>query len=132
MKIPSMAVSMDNFNPTDLSEQARYCVDLLPKVPWSMIPDKCVLNLNFPDCSIDEVAGFSVCPHTRASYKDRYDVRVDPRGRNYYWLHGEIPKENISPDRDRALLTEKHITLTPLRFDFTDRKIMDVLGACDF
>ena len=37
MKIPAMAVSMDNFNPQDLSGQARYCVDLLPKIPWDQI-----------------------------------------------------------------------------------------------
>ena len=33
MEIPSMAVSMDNFNPVDLSGQARYTADLLPPHP---------------------------------------------------------------------------------------------------
>ncbi len=128
MEIPSMAVSMDNFNPVDLSGQARYCVKLLSRIPWEELPPKCVLNLNFPDCPIDDAGELSLCPHTRASYKDWYDTRQDPRGRPYYWLDGAIPPERISADRDRALLTKGHITLTPLHFDFTDRVTMDMLG----
>lgn len=132
MHVPSMAVSLDNFNPEDVSGQAEYCVDLLPKIPWDKLSEKCVVNLNFPNCPIEEAKGLRLCPHTRASYRDWYDVREDPRGRTYYWLNGEIPKERLSADRDRALLSDKYITMTPLHFDFTDRETLDVLGACDF
>jgi 5'-nucleotidase len=128
MEIPSMAVSMDDFNPVDLSGQARYCARLLPKIPWADLPPKCVMNLNFPACPIAEARELTVCPHTRASYRDWYDARTDPRGRPYYWLDGAIPPERISPDCDRALLTNKHITLTPLHFDFTDCEALDVLA----
>jgi len=128
MEIPSMAVSMDHFNPSDLSGQARYTAGLLPRIPWDGLPPKCVLNLNFPNRPVEEALELVVCPHTRASYTDWYDTRQDPRGRPYYWLDGAIPPERISPDRDRALLTKGHITLTPLRFDFTDRETMAFLG----
>lgn len=127
MQIPAMAVSFDNFNPQQLDEQARYCVDLLPQIPWEKLPKQCVLNLNFPNCSVRKTKGIRLCEHTRASYKDWYDVRQDPRGRSYYWLKGEIPPEHISPEKDRALLTDGYITLTPLRFDFTDRKTISLL-----
>lgn len=127
MEIPSMAVSMDNFNPEDLSGQARYCAELLPRIPWTKLPRKCVLNLNFPDRPIEEVKELTVCPHTRASYDDVYDTRQDPRGRPYYWLSGAIPPERISEGRDRALLTQGHVTLTPLHFDFTDREALGLL-----
>lgn len=127
MEIPSMAVSMDNFNPVDLSGQAQFCVDLLPRIPWNDLPKKCVLNLNFPDCPIEQAKDMVLCAHTRASYKDWYDTRECPRGRPYYWLDGAIPPDRISADRDRALLTERHVTLTPLHFDFTDRETMRLL-----
>jgi len=127
MEIPAMAVSMDNFNSTDLSGQARYCAELIPKIPWDELPRKCVMNLNFPDCSVEDAKEMILCAHTRASYSDDYDTRLDPRGRPYYWLAGAIPPERISADRDRALLTQGHITLTPLHFDFTDREAMDLL-----
>jgi 5''-nucleotidase (EC 3.1.3.5)/3''-nucleotidase (EC 3.1.3.6)/exopolyphosphatase (EC 3.6.1.11) len=128
MELPSMAVSMDDFNPVDLSGQARYCAELLDRIPWSELPPKCVMNLNFPSCPMDQAGDLVLCPHTRASYRDWYDTREDPRGRPYYWLNGAIPPERISSDRDRALLTKGHITLTPLHFDFTDREAMEVLA----
>ncbi|CCH47725.1 5'/3'-nucleotidase SurE [Pseudodesulfovibrio piezophilus] len=128
MEIPSMAVSMDNYNPVDLTNQAQYCAALLPQIPWNSLPAKCVLNLNFPDCPIEEAKELVLCAHTRASYEDAYETRRDPRGHLYYWLCGAIPPKRISEDRDRALLTKKHITLTPLHFDFTDRKTMDLLN----
>ncbi len=128
MEIPAMAVSMDSFNPVDLSGQARYCADLLPQIPWESLAPRCVLNLNFPDCPIAEAKALTLCAHTRASYDDCYDSRIDPRGHAYYWLDGTISPEKISPNRDRALLTQKHITLTPLHFDFTDRETMQSLG----
>ncbi|WP_285905010.1 5'/3'-nucleotidase SurE [Pseudodesulfovibrio pelocollis] len=128
MEIPSMAVSVDDFNPVDLKGQARYCVRLLSRIPWAELPKKCVVNLNFPACPMEKARELMVCPHTRASYRDWYDTRTDPRGRPYYWLNGAIPPEQISPDRDRALLTQGHVTLTPLHFDFTDRVALDMLA----
>lgn len=127
MGISSMAVSYDNFNPVDLSEQANYCIDLLKKIPWEKLRNKTVINLNFPATPVVETKGITICPHTRVSWQDWYDSRLDPRGHPYYWLNGIMPPENISPDSDRALLTDGYITITPLHFDFTDRESLNIL-----
>lgn len=129
MGVPAMAVSVDDFNPTELSEQARYAVDLIPQIPWGEVPEKTLMNLNFPAGKFSRSKGLRLCPHTRASYHDWYVKREDPRGTPYYWLEGEIPPEKISPDRDRALLTEGFVTLTPLHFDFNDLKTLDLLKS---
>ena len=128
MSFPAMAVSFDNFNPEDLTAQADYAVEVVGRIPWSDVPEQTVLNLNLPDIPVQEVKGLKLCRHTRAMYNDWYDCRNDPRGRPYYWLDGSIPPEKLSPDTDRALLTEGYVTLTPLRFDFTDRKTLDALS----
>jgi 5'-nucleotidase len=128
MSLPAMAVSMDDFKVRDLREQARFAVGLLPEVPWSEIPAKTLLNLNFPACPFAEHKGLRLCLHTRAAYNDWYVERTDPRGNSYYWLEGEIPQDSISPDRDRALLSEGYVTLTPLQFDFNDRDTLALLG----
>ncbi len=127
MGLPALAVSMDDFNPRDLSAQAAFVEGLLQRIAWGELPKKCVLNLNFPGCDFSLARELVVCPHTRAAYKDWYDSRRDPRGRPYYWLDGEIPAGEISPGRDRLLLTEGHVTLTPLRFDFNDPASRDLL-----
>jgi 5'-nucleotidase len=129
MGIPSLAVSYDDFNPGDLSEQADYCIGLLDKIPWDSLKKKTVINLNFPAIPTSETKGIKICPHTRVSWQDWYDSRIDPRGHPYYWINGVMPPERISPDTDRALLTEGFITVTPLHFDFNDRDSFDLLQS---
>jgi 5'-nucleotidase len=127
MGVPALAVSYDSFNPPDLSEQAAWAADLLARLPLDRLPEQCVLNLNFPDRPLAQAKELRVCPQTSAAYADGYEQRMDPRGRPYFWLVGEIPPEKLTADCDRALLTAGHITLTPLRFDFTDRPVLDLL-----
>ncbi len=127
MGVPAMAVSMDDFGLRDLTEQSAFTLSLLKKIPWSDIPEKVLLNLNFPHCEFKRSKGLRLCLHTRAAYRDWYEERKDPRGRPYYWLDGEIPPGKISPDRDRSLLTQGYVTLTPLHFDFNDLKTLSML-----
>lgn len=127
---PALAVSYDSFaQDADLSSQAAYAAMLIERIDWKRIPQQTVLNLNFPACDFEESRPLKLCRHTRAMYHDWYDQRHDPRGRPYYWLDGVIPADKLSPDSDRALLTQGHITLTPLRFDFTDTKTLDSLES---
>jgi 5'-nucleotidase len=74
-----------------------------------------------------EVRGLKICPQTNATYRDWYVERVDPRGREYYWLEGEIPRDTVQPGTDRALLDEGYATLTPLKFEFTDHAVLEGL-----
>jgi 5'-nucleotidase len=129
MGFPALAVSVDEFNPVDLAEQADWCAALIVRIPWHRVPEKCVLNLNFPKGPFREAKGLRLCPHTKVPYNDWYEKRTDPRGRTYYWLNGVIPPGKVSPGRDRSLLSDGHITLTPLRFDFTDRETLSVLES---
>ncbi len=125
---PALAVSYDDFNPGDLSEQAHYAAQLVERLTLRDLPPKCVLNLNFPARPMAETKSLTICRHTSAMWEDWYDQRQDPRGRPYYWLTGVIPPEKVSVDTDRALLTAGHATLTPLRFDFTDHALLTRLG----
>ena len=78
---------------------------------------------------MDEVKGLRVCPQTSAVWVNTYSERLDPRGAPYWWLEGEIPPASIEPDSDKDLLNRGHITLTPLRFDFTDPAGLDALAG---
>ncbi len=125
--IPSLAVSIDDFNPVNLQGQARWTARFVEEFTWSCLPGQNVLNINFPACEMDMVRGIKVCPQTNVVYKDSYNCRKDPRGRPYYWLGGEIPMDRVDPGADRALLSKGYITLTPLRFELTNFDIMNEL-----
>ena len=127
MGLPALAVSMDEFSPTDVMDQARWAVEFAGRMDWGAVPPQCVLNLNFPKGPLAEAKGMRVCRQTTAAYNDWYVARKDPRGHDYYWLEGEIPAEKVSPGTDRALLWDGHITLTPLHLNFTDERMLGVL-----
>ncbi len=125
--IPALAVSIDDFHPSSLEEQAEFVTNYIQDLNWRSLPPKRVLNLNFPSCKIQDSKGLKVCPQTQAVYEDWYEQRTDPRGNSYYWLCGEILSQNLEPDTDRTLLTQGYITLTPLTFEFTDWELLKKL-----
>ncbi|MGX7948256.1 5'/3'-nucleotidase SurE [Oleidesulfovibrio alaskensis] len=124
MGYPSLAVSYDNFKPDDIAAHARFAVEIMESMPWQSLPPRCVLNLNLPDVPMQQCKGLTLCPQTRAVWKDWYDHRTDPRGNSYWWLNGIIPPETVAEGTDRDMLTRGYATLTPLRFDFTDRETL--------
>ncbi len=127
MGIPSVAFSHDSFEQADVSQKARYAASLLARLPLNTLPDRRVLNVNFPSCPADEMRGLAVCPQTTAIWNDWYTRREDPRGRPYWWLDGTIPMDQVAEGTDKDLLTKGWVTLTPLRFDFTDFDYLETL-----
>ena len=123
----AMAVSYDSFQPCDLAEHAAFAVSILEAIPWPEIPERRVMNLNLPAAPIKNCKGLKVCAHTTATWRDWYVERQDPRGTPYWWVDGEIPRDKVAPDTDRALLWEGWATLTPLAFSVTDKECIRVL-----
>ncbi|MFP4212772.1 MAG: 5'/3'-nucleotidase SurE [Desulfohalobiaceae bacterium] len=127
--VPALAVSIDDFQPQELSQQAEFAARLASSQDWKTLPQRRILNLNFPACPWQECLGLQICPQTQAVYQDWYEKRVDPRGGDYYWLCGDIPPQDLEPGSDRDLLSQGYMTLTPLTFDFTDWNLLKKLSS---
>ena len=124
MGFPSLAISHDSFNPGDMSGIAEHAMRLIGAIRWHELPRRCVLNLNYPNVPVNEFNGLALCPQTTAVWHDTYELRRDPRGAPYWWITGTIPEQEIEAGSDRDLLSRGYATLTPLRFDFTDRNTL--------
>lgn len=129
--IPSVAVSYDSFSIKNITEHATLAVSLIEKIAWKSLPKRCVVNMNLPSCGHKEIAGVKICPQTNAVWKDWYEERTDPRGQKYWWLDGVIPPETVGEGTDRALLSAKWVTITPLEFSFTDHNAMQILSSVE-
>lgn len=125
---PSIALSLDNHNPSDVNAQCEHAVRLLAKLPLETIPKKRVLNINYPDCPIDDIKGIRVCANSEVTWDNVYQGCTDPRGERYYWLIGARDESKMRSDSDIILLRNKYITITPLRFEFTDQQTMKLLN----
>ncbi|MGV7033280.1 5'/3'-nucleotidase SurE [Methylobacterium symbioticum] len=80
-----------------------------------------LVNVNFPDCEPEEVAGIAVAAQgQRNQALLAIDARTDGRGNPYFWL--AFAKARFEPGNgsDLKAIAEKRISVTPLRLDLTD------------
>lgn len=98
----------------------RHGGPLLKKILKTDWPKSVLLNVNFPDCEPDQVAGVSV---TRQGQRDadllNIDDRLDTRGKAYYWIG--IKRQHSTPPKGTDLwaVDADRISVTPLCLDFT-------------
>ncbi len=98
-----------------------HAAPLIRKILSAGIAPGGLVNVNFPACPPDEVAGVAF---TRQGQRNaelmKVEERRDGRGFPYYWLmflRGEIRFEDGT---DLAALAGRKISVTPLRLDLTD------------
>jgi 5'-nucleotidase len=112
----------------------KFAPDLVRKVLKAGMPRDVLVNINFPDCKPDEVAGVAIATQGKRDQELlRIDARHDGRGNPYYWIaFGRGGIAGAALGSDLAALNEKKISVTPLRMDMTDEPFMtrlaDVLG----
>ncbi len=89
-----------------------------------------LININFPDCVPEAVAGIAV---TRQGKRDQnlmvVDERMDARGRNYYWLGFRRERSTPPPGTDLHAIYNNQISVTPLHLNLTQIEAMEALRA---
>ena len=72
-------------------------------------------------------------------FTSNYEKRVDPRGKVYYWLAGELIEYDENDGTDINALRMNKISITPITFEMTHKSIMADLekafckdGKCDW
>jgi 5'-nucleotidase len=102
-------------------------IEKLVEAGW---PPKVIININFPDVELDQVAGVEV---TAQGFRDahplHFEKRMDLRGRAYYWMgyNGSVstPREGT----DMYAIKQGRISVTPLHIDLTHRETCHDLRA---
>lgn len=96
------------------------------------LPEGVVLNVNVPYLKEDELKGYTITRQGLRVYRDVLDSRLDPRGKPYYWIGGEVPTGVIEEGTDFGALDKGCVSITPLQLDLTNYKAMDVLKKWRF
>jgi 5'-nucleotidase len=78
------------------------------------------------------VRGIRVVPHNVRPFVERFDRRVDPRGRVYFWTTPEFSCPDPHPDSDVSALAERYITVTPLQFDLTQQALLAAMSGWEW
>lgn len=101
---------------------------LLRKLADFPLPDNRLLNLNFPNCSPDDVRGVMVTDQGKMSHALAIDERTDGRGFPYFWLKFGRRETPDSTGTDIRALADGYVSVTPLKLDLTDHALQDQLA----
>ncbi|MGC1696272.1 MAG: 5'/3'-nucleotidase SurE [Pseudolabrys sp.] len=109
----------------------KFAPDIIKRVLKAGLPRDVLVNVNFPDCPPEEVAGTALAVQGKRDQELLHiDARRDGRGNPYYWIaFGRGGIGGAAEGSDLAALNDKRIAITPLRLDLTDEKFMTKLAG---
>ena len=132
--IPSFALSQSYSFATRANPcwdtSIKFAPDLIRRVLETGMPRDVLVNVNFPDCTPDEVVGVAVSTQGKRDQELlRIEPRHDGRGNPYYWIAFERGGPvGAAHGSDLAAIAENRIAVTPLRLDLTDEPFMTKLA----
>lgn len=93
------------------------------------IPKGVVLNVNIPKTNREDIKGIKVCRQARANWKEKFDKRTNPMGKDYYWLTGEFELLDKGEDTDEWALSNGYISVVPTQFDLTAHHVIQDINS---
>lgn len=129
LNFPSMAVSLSSMTPDPVffDATAKFVLRFLPKLENFKFPPKCILNINTPALEEEDIAGVEITRLGTKMFTDEYDKRIDPRGKVYYWMAGELTSRHEEDGTDIAAVRANRISITPVTFEMTNDSVIDSL-----
>lgn len=125
--VPSMAVSLDVFKNADYRASAKIARHLAVQVLKRGLPPGTLLNVNVPNLPMSRIKGTRVTSQGAYRFEDKFVKRMDPHGREYYWLTGT--KRVFSKDLrfDDKALQQGYVSVTPVDYDMTAHRLVSEL-----
>ncbi len=127
MDVPSIAISVTNHRVKDFSYAAEIAKMLALQINEHGLALGTLLNVNVPDVPEDKIAGILVTKQGKSKWDDIYEKRVDPYGKDYYWLTGSMMEVDKELEFDQVAIKNNFVAVTPIHFDLTDYETYDKL-----
>ena len=123
---PSIAVSLASMKCEyeDFKIPAQFIADFIPNIQKIEFPKKSILNINIPRIDKEDISGIAITKLGNRMFTDSYEKRIDPRGKTYYWLAGELVKCEADDNTDINAIRNNKISITPVTFEMTHKSIM--------
>ncbi len=125
--IMAMAVSIQGHDSEQYEAVAHFVEKLADKVFDNGLPFGTYLNVNIPDVPLSKISGIRISNLSVNFFPEYMEKRVDPRNRTYYWQGSDALPVSDNPDVDGTALSEKYISITPLKCDVTDYTSVEMM-----
>jgi len=131
--IPSIGFSLCDYSwKADFEPAVDAIKTIVKKALENGIPNGVVFNVNIPKVSKAELKGIKICRQARANWKEKFDKRTSPAGKDYYWLTGEFELLDKGEDTDEWALAHNYISVVPTQFDLTAHHAIQALNGWGF
>ncbi|MFZ2323142.1 MAG: 5'/3'-nucleotidase SurE [Ignavibacteriaceae bacterium] len=120
MDVPSIAISVTSHTIIDFTFAAKVAKKLSLEISEKGLTKGTILNVNVPNLPEDKIAGILLTKQGKSKWDDIYDKRIDPYGRNYYWLTGNLFELDHDLEYDQAAIKKNYVSVSPIHFDLTD------------
>ncbi|MBU6230432.1 MAG: 5'/3'-nucleotidase SurE [Cyanobacteria bacterium REEB459] len=134
--IPAIAVSLTSFTQRSFVPAATFIRQLLSSQDWFPLSSALLFNVNVPALAMADIKGVKVTRQGVRRYVDQFEQRLDPRGKTYYWLAGEVLEDQQETGlhqgwpadlrqviravpADVHAIREGYISITPLQYNLT-------------
>lgn len=139
--IPSVAFSLTSYSSKDFAGAALFAKMLVEQIDQKPLAELMLLNVNIPAVESSQIKGVKFTRQGVRRYVDVFDKRVDPRGKTYYWLTGEV-LEDVDPPKsflmtenipiDVRVIQDNYISITPLYYNLTFPNALNHLPEWQF
>tara|TARA_Y100001970_G_C14094297_1_gene781750 strand:- start:79 stop:831 length:753 start_codon:yes stop_codon:yes gene_type:complete len=132
LNIPSIAISIDSFKPRNFSTSKIVLRKIINFIKNNNMPPGTILNVNIPDCEPSDLKGYKITVQGNQYFNDNFDKRIDPKGRDYYWMTGKIIDNDKELRYDGFSVSNRYASITPIHFKITNTSFLDELERLIF
>ena len=126
--IPSIGISVDSHNPDiDFSQYEESLKTIIENVIKTPPAPGTYLNINIPYLRREEIAGITFATQGEGMWIKEFESRIDPYGKEYYWMTGKFLDLDKSLSGDHNLLNKGYITIVPHRVNNTNHSEIERL-----
>lgn len=131
--IPAIGFSLCDYNwDADFSHAGDFITKIVTQALTNRIPKGVVLNVNIPKLKKKDIKGIKICRQAKANWKEKFDKRTSPMGKDYYWLTGKFELLDKGEDTDEWALANGFISVVPTQFDLTAHHAIQELNSWSF
>lgn len=130
LAVPAIAVSLVDPEKTNLERSAEIILKIAKTVMNQHLPKGIFLNVNIPSRWTGK--RYEITNLGARSYRDIIVEKIDPRGKPYYWIGGQVGEWKGDDKCDFAAIERGNVSITPLHLDMTAGYVIDDIRAWKF
>ena len=125
LDIPSLAISMSQYDPKHYSTAGQVVLDLIPKI--KNLQQSMLLNINVPDVPYNQLQGTEI---TRLGKRHKAEPIIHHPNQNdklMYWVGAAGEPNDGGPGTDFFAIKNEKVSISPIISDLTNFNKLDLL-----